>query len=111
MPSSQSLMTVIYAPVVVYLGALSPKLDGCAGHTSEEAHILEFIATGEAAGYASASEAAASERRTLKISNAVLMQAIQESPHPQKHFTHAEDIALARAVLAGGIAVLYVHDG
>ena len=73
-------------------------------------HILEFIATGEAAGYASASEAAASERKTLKTSNAVLLQAIQELPRPQRHFTHAEDIALARAVLAGGIAMSYVHD-
>ena len=104
-------MTVIYALAVVYLGAVVPKVHGCAGHTSEEAHILEFIATGEAAGYAGASEAAASERKTLKTSNAVLLQAIQELPRPQRHFTHAEDIALARAVLAGGIAMSYVHNG
>ena len=88
----------------IHLGN-SSIIVGCAGHTSAQAHILEFIATGEAAGYASVSKAAASERRTLKTSNAVLLPAIQELPHPHRHFTHAEDIALARAILAGSNAV------
>ena len=72
------------------------------GHTWEEAHQIEYIASGKASGHADACQSAAFEKESLKASNEVLLQCLQKQPIFQKRYSHAEDIALARAVLTGG---------
>lgn len=67
----------------------------------EEAHEIEFLATGAALGYESERKSAASERESLRASNAALLRSLQQETSPQKHYSSAEDIILARAVLKG----------
>ena len=69
--------------------------------TWEEAHEIEFLATGAVLGYESERKSAASERKSLRASNAALLRSLQQETSLQKHYSSAEDIALARAVLKG----------